>query len=385
MTLIRQVFSDLFKEIGWIILYGFLAAMTIMTFILIGLSYKHVSGQNSAINRFVKNNVYMVQIKSCELNTQQTAVSDDSMLSYAEPPGEPQQNGADAFIEYFENEFSSEGVLGSYVSIPYSGNGFSNLIIYVGKYADLTRFSRPAGKSTVIAVSTDRKDMVGETIQLSTEKFTIDAAVPDNMDIYHPYYYAPAGSLELENTLYVFTDSYALINKLFPQASGDALLERLIAVNPTEQELIELRGILYRTTGMYAGIQSVSSYLASVEASGTRTHQTYLLFYISSSIALIGAMLLNMTRALNFMRPAYSIHHLFGASGKYVFMRMHLFTVGYNIIPFVGILTIMSKNMLLSFGNISILTLALLAITLTITTIKYRQFRINFSQGLRRE
>lgn len=120
MTLIRQVFSDLFKEIGWIILYGFLAAMTIMTFILIGLSYKHVSGQNSAINRFVKNNVYMVQIKSCELNTQQTAVSDDSMSSYAEPPGEPQQNGADAFIEYFENEFSSEGVLGSYVSIPYS-------------------------------------------------------------------------------------------------------------------------------------------------------------------------------------------------------------------------------------------------------------------------
>ena len=152
MTLIRQVFSDLFKEIGWIILYGFLAAMTIMTFILIGLSYKHVSGQNSAINRFVKNNVYMVQIKSCELNTQQTAVSDDSMSSYAEPPGEPQQNGADAFIEYFENEFSSEGVLGSYVSIPYSGNGFRNLIIYVGKYADLTRFSRPAGKSAVIAV-----------------------------------------------------------------------------------------------------------------------------------------------------------------------------------------------------------------------------------------
>lgn len=49
MTLLKQVLSDLFKEIGWIVLYGFLAAMTVMTCILVGLSYKHVSGQNSAI------------------------------------------------------------------------------------------------------------------------------------------------------------------------------------------------------------------------------------------------------------------------------------------------------------------------------------------------
>ena len=31
MTLIKQVLSDLFREIGWIVLYGFLAAMTVMT------------------------------------------------------------------------------------------------------------------------------------------------------------------------------------------------------------------------------------------------------------------------------------------------------------------------------------------------------------------
>lgn len=29
MTLLKQVLSDLFKEIGWIVLYGFLAAMTV--------------------------------------------------------------------------------------------------------------------------------------------------------------------------------------------------------------------------------------------------------------------------------------------------------------------------------------------------------------------
>ena len=39
MTLLKQVLSDLFREIGWIVLYGFLAAMTVMTCILVGLSY----------------------------------------------------------------------------------------------------------------------------------------------------------------------------------------------------------------------------------------------------------------------------------------------------------------------------------------------------------
>lgn len=53
MTLLKQVLSDLFKEIGWIVLYGFLAAMTVMTCILVGLSYKHVAGQSSAITRFI--------------------------------------------------------------------------------------------------------------------------------------------------------------------------------------------------------------------------------------------------------------------------------------------------------------------------------------------
>lgn len=65
MTLLKQVLSDLFKEIGWIVLYGFLAAMTVMTCILVGLSYKHVSGQNSAITRFIANDVSLLQIKSC--------------------------------------------------------------------------------------------------------------------------------------------------------------------------------------------------------------------------------------------------------------------------------------------------------------------------------
>lgn len=378
MTLLKQVLSDLFKEIGWIVLYGFLAAMTVMTCILVGLSYRHVAGQSSAITRFIANDVSLLQIKSCDLNSPLSLMDEPSTNT------EPSQDSAASFTEYFEKGFSAEGLLGSYVVMPFYGNGFSNVIIYFGKYAELTRFNLPAEKSTVIAVSPDMRKMVGQTVSLSAETFAIDSAVPDDMDLYHPYYYAPAGAEELKKTLYVFTNSYSLLSKLFPQASEDMLLDHLIAVNPTEQDLVELRTVLYKSMGDYVGVQSMESFIVSSEAGGTRTHQTYLLFYISSSIALIGAMLANMMRSLSFMMPTYSIHHLFGASGKHIFMRMLLFTAGYNILPICGIMLIMSRNMLASPVNIIILVLTVLTVATIISAVKFRQFKICFSQGLRR-
>lgn len=380
MTLLKQVLSDLFREIGWIVLYGFLAAMTVMTCILVGLSYKHVAAQSSAINRFIANDVSLLQIKSYDLNVSSSSM-DEPSSAYAGPS----QDSAASFMDYLERAFSAEGILGSYVTLPFDGDGFSNVIIYFGKYAELTRFSLPSEKSTVIAVSSDMKKKVGQTVSLSAETFTIDSAVPDDMDLYHPYYYAPSDAEELKKTLYIFTDSYSLITRLFPEASGEMLLDRLIAVNAAEEDLIELRTVIYNSVGGYVGIQSMESFIASAEAGGTRTHQTYLLFYISSSIALIGAMLANMVRSLSFMIPTYSIHHLFGASGKHTFARMLLFTLGYNMLPICGIMLIMSRNMLASPVNIIILVLTVLAVSTLISAARYRQFKVNFSQGLRRE
>ena len=63
MTLIRQVVQDLVKDVGWVIFYGFLTAMSIMAFVLVGLSYQHVASQNDAIRRFTQNDVSMVRVK----------------------------------------------------------------------------------------------------------------------------------------------------------------------------------------------------------------------------------------------------------------------------------------------------------------------------------
>ena len=59
MTLIRQVIRDLVKDAGWVVFYGFLTAMSIMAFVLVGLSYQHVASQNDAIRRFTQNDVSM--------------------------------------------------------------------------------------------------------------------------------------------------------------------------------------------------------------------------------------------------------------------------------------------------------------------------------------
>lgn len=373
MTLIKQVLSDLFKEIGWIVLYGFLTAMTIMTFILIGESYKQVAGQNSSISRFVQNNVYMTQIKGLEFN------------NLAEPVSSGRYNSIEELEAYFEFGFSPEGNLGSYISLPYKKGRYDNLVLFLGKYADLTQFSRNSSQSIIFASSPDLKEMVGESIQIASEEFTIDAAVPDNMDLYHPLYYISADSENLSKTLYVFTEDYSLARKLFPQISAEYLLDRLILVNPTEHDLAELRTKIYEGIGVYTGVQSVKNYLAASETSGTRTHQTYLLFYISASIALMGAMLLNMARALNGMMQSYTIHHLFGASGKFIFLRMQLFTLGYNVIPVLGALLIMSLIRMLSPKNVLLLLLTAFGIAFLITVTMYKRFKINFPRGLRRE
>lgn len=157
MTLLKQVLSDLFKEIGWIVLYGFLATMTVMTCILVGLSYKHVSGQNSAITRFIANDVSLLQIKSCDLNVPSSSM-DEPTSAYSEPS----QGSTASFMDYFERAFSAEGILGSYVILPFDRDGFNNVIIYFGKYAELTRFNLPAEKSTVIAVSPDMRKWLGK-------------------------------------------------------------------------------------------------------------------------------------------------------------------------------------------------------------------------------
>ena len=369
MTLIRQVIRDLVKDVGWVVFYGFLTAMSIMAFVLVGLSYQHVASQNDAIRRFTQNDVSMVRVK--DLSSLMTA-ADRETTAQPISTGSGRQQG---LVELFQKHDN----LGSLVLLPGIG-GYQQTIVYVGAYTRLTAFPFPAGSGAPIAaVSPDCAGDEGKTLRIGDHECTV-TVVPSDMDVYHPLHYIPPASENLKKTLYVFSPSCedALSLAAFPHVSVDMFIDRLILAEPTEESTADVRSFLYQNYSAYAEIQSTENFLRLSAASSTRTHQAYLLFYIMSTLVLFGALLLNTYRILRRRIPEYAVHHLFGATQRFIFARMYLFVLGYHVIPLAGTLLILSLNRLMVFA-------ATMGSAFLVTSIVQQRFVSKFSQGLRRE
>lgn len=377
MKLLKQVVSDLGKEIGWVILYGFLTAMVIMAFVLIRLSYAHVAAQNEAISRFVKNEIVMLGLKS----TNYHIAPKDAPVLY-----DPAQ--VETLEEYYAHVFSEDGNAGTFVEMP-GRCGFQRVILLLGVYADLTPFSGPQSEPVTFAVSPDKKDAQGDTISFGGTEYPVQVA-PADMEIYHPRYYLDGESGMLEDTLYVFSHDLNAVKELFPSTEywelrEDPYFGRLILKAPTEKDLVRVRNVISKHVGGYVSVETMEEVLRSSQEGGERTHQTYLLFYVTASLVLLGAMIRNLYNTLNRKIPDYATHHLFGASGCFLFARMFLFTLLYHAIPLGGTVYIMQLNHLATPGSLAGVSLVVLCILLGVTGAAYRHFRVQFAQGLRRE
>lgn len=374
MTLIRQVIRDLVKDAGWVVFYGFLTAMSIMAFVLVGLSYQHVASQNDAIRRFTQNDVSMVRAK--DLSSLLTAADREAAAQHVSTGRAQQQS----LVELFQKHDN----IGSLALLPGSG-GYQQTIVYVGAYTRLTAFPFPADSDTPIAaVSPDCAGDEGKTLRLGGHDCTV-TVVSSDMDVYHPLNYIPPASENLKKTLYVFSPSYEDAFAAFPHLSADMFIDRLIIAEPTEECAADVRSFLYQNYSAYAEIQSTENYLQLSAASSTRTHQTYLLFYIMSTLVLFGALLLNTYRILRRRIPEYAVHHLFGATQRFIFARMYLFVLGYHVIPLAGMLLILSLNRLASPLNLFMVFAATMGSAFLVTSIVQQRFVSKFSQGLRRE
>lgn len=377
MKLIKQVVSDLSKEIGWVILYGFLTAMVIMAFILISLSYSHVASQNEAISRFVDNNVTMTQLKSTQFNIAPQA---------APVPFDPTE--IESLEEYYTDVFSQGGNAGTFVLMP-GRCGYQQVIVLLGVYADLTPFSEAQSDPVTFAVSYNKKSTKTDTITLNGNEYPLHVA-PSDMEIYHPLFYMNTDSGVLDDTLFVFSHDLKAIQEIFPDSEywelqGNPYFDRFIFTSADSQDITRMRNVISKNVGGYVSVQTVSDFLKSSTVSGTRTHQTYMIFYITASFVLLGAMLLNIYRVLKRKIPNYATHHLFGASDSFIFARMFLFVLLYHAIPLGGTIFIMTLNWLATPFNIFVVTLVVLAILFAITSLAHNRFRVQFSQGLRRE
>lgn len=263
MTLIRQVIRDLVKDVGWVVFYGFLTAMSIMAFVLVGLSYQHVASQNDAIRRFTQNDVSMVRVK--DLSSLMTA-ADRKTTAQPISTGSGRQQGLVDLFQKHDN-------LGSLVLLPGIG-GYQQTIVYVGAYTRLTAFPFPAGSGAPIAaVSPDCAGDEGKTLRIGDHECTV-TVIPSDMDVYHPLHYIPPASENLKKTLYVFSPSCedALSLAAFPHVSVDMFIDRLILAEPTEESTADVRSFLYQNYSAYAEIQSTENFLRLSAASSTRTH-----------------------------------------------------------------------------------------------------------------
>lgn len=252
MTLIRQVVRDLVKDAGWVIFYGFLTAVSIMAFVLVGLSYQHVASQNDAIRRFTQNDVSMVRVK--DLSSLMTA-ADRKTTAQPISTGSGRQQGLVDLFQKHDN-------LGSLVLLPGIG-GYQQTIVYVGAYTRLTAFPFPAGSDAPIAaVSPDCAGDEGKTLRIGDHECTV-TVVPSDMDVYHPLHYSPPASENLKKTLYVFSPSCedALSLAAFPHVSVDMFIDRLILAEPTEESAADVRSFLYQNYSAYAEIQSTENFL----------------------------------------------------------------------------------------------------------------------------
>lgn len=379
MKLLKQVASDLRKETGWVVFYGFVTAMAIMAFILIGLSYQFVGAQNDAISRFERSHISFIQLKELGLNIP------------ADVPA-PQAGTSETQDDYFANAFSKDGNGGTFVQLR-GKLGFRQIFLLLGEYADLTPFSPSEDEEITFAASYDLHEDVSDTIQIKGCEYPLHMA-PENMSIYHPLYFIFGEHEQLDSTLFVFSHSYQKVQELFPAAeylelnetiNEGAFWNRFILKAPGEQDLTELKNLVYSGSGKIAVIQSMEEYLENTGASGQRTHRTYVLFYISSAMILIGAMLINIYQVLKRRIADYATHHLFGAPSGFIFARMFLFALAYQLLPVCGTIFIMSLNELATPLRLSLLLTGAFAVILIITSIAHKQFSKRFAQGLRRE
>lgn len=377
MNLIGQILRDLRKEVGWVLFYGILTSAVVMAFLLIGQSYSHVAQQNEAITRFVDQEITITRLQDTHYGLPPVpAQAPDSVLE------------ADSLSDYYEEVFSPAGNAGTYVMMP-GRLGYTQVIVLLGVYADLTPYGVTPAEGVTFAVSGDLSGQAEDTISVGGMDYPLHQ-VPADMDLYHPLLHITAESGFLNDTLFVFSKDYGLIRALFPPSEfwemrESDLLGRFILRSPGEGDLIRLRSVVSKNTGQFVNLQTTKAYINSTTISGVRTHQTYLLFYLTAIVVLFGAMLTNLYRILSRKIPDYATHHLFGASKGFILARMVGFGLSYHAIPVVWAVYIMSVNRMATKTNIGLLMTAVVVAVMLIVLAAYRRLLARFRQGLRRE
>ena len=322
MKALKQAAHDLFKEWAWLLLFGAFSAVVLYRFVLAVGSIPSLVEAARTVSAYKREGIYLV------INS----VSDelysipDGMKAEAAGPG-----AVTPLNELMKKGFAEDGCLGGRLFLPFRDQTlFDNIMIITGKMIDLADLDVPEDADIYIAVSPDRADAVGKRFAYDGNELFVSAALPEGLSIG-----AISGNVssdELNNTVVFFARDYDAVYRLF-WYSGEHYLSCLIAVDPEPEFMTELLKSVMAATGAVPTVRTAQEQLEITGDMGAKQLFLRLAFFAAASLAVIAALVMNLTRVIDARMRAYAVDRLFGASNAHIFLRMLLFALGFELIP----------------------------------------------------
>ena len=380
MRSLRLAFRDIINEAGWIALFGIV--MSIVAYALIRTIYviMPVADENAAIERFADKGASVVCVDTFPYQPKSSMVRlPNTRFDFSIPDELRASLGEDL----------SQGKAGTFVTLWEVPMGCGDIpaeqtVVFLGAYADLTKYERDQASPVALAVSRDLADYAGKVVAIGGSNVKV-GLIPEDMDIYHPlYYHRPEEvALSYPKTVFVFIPNYELACEVLPGLVDANLLDRLTLFNPSENEVADLRKEILVNKGMLTGVRTIEQQMGILEQAGNRAHASYLVYFLITVIALIVALAASLYRSLSSKVPVYVIHHIFGASLREIRVRMALFSMSYLIAPMVVAAVLLRSAGMMTPCAIAILVTAAAALVGVTVLLIQKQVGNVLGEGVR--
>lgn len=250
VTLARQVARDVWRDLGWIVLYGVLMSCAAYALVLMAVNHALVADKGAATELFLERGAQTVTLSDVPAQAAGGASGEGAASEEA-----ASRDTAD-LLAFFDEALVEDGVAGSVVYVP-GALGYDVALVFLGAYADLPAYERDRSAPVSFAVSRDLAGEVPGALELDGARYPLDVVGPD-FGIPYPGYYEGPELVEANyrNALFVFCPSYRLACELIGELrSTDALsgpLQRIVLFDPSPQDVARFRGAVLDATGLYA-------------------------------------------------------------------------------------------------------------------------------------
>ncbi|PKK38615.1 hypothetical protein ABB02_02097 [Clostridiaceae bacterium JG1575] len=374
----KQIAKDIRKEWSWAVFYVIVTTITLMAVLYLSISFSSVKKQSSIIRSFIDKNVVIFEFMTTQMKP---AVDNSDQF-------EQKESNSGDILDYLQNNLSAAGKAGSYVFVAndgYADEKYEQILILFGKYSSLLDLKYDS--QMALYVPEKDKNDIDNHLSVAGQKIKVVNFIDPNFSLFHPLSYFEAGNPMLTKTLVLCTRDFSLVQRMFPWwRLHDEVFGRMVLVNPTDEEVLELQNMMYKRYGrVYKGI-STEDFTKITTVASMRAHRLYVWFYVMSGLLLLLLLLLNIIRLIEVHVAEYTINHLYGAPIHIIQRRVGGFVLVLNTLPVIGMVYVLTvNNMELWY---LLLLIILLIIFLYMFAARYTKNRIgtlNSLENLRRD